>query len=48
LGTIDDVAATASFLASEDASFITGTEAIVDGGLLARQITIAPSRLLAT
>jgi NAD(P)-dependent dehydrogenase (short-subunit alcohol dehydrogenase family) len=31
-----DVAAVASFLASDDAAYITGTDILVDGGLLAR------------
>jgi NAD(P)-dependent dehydrogenase (short-subunit alcohol dehydrogenase family) len=34
LGDSDDIAKTVLFLASDDASFITGTEIIVDGGLL--------------
>lgn len=36
LGTPADVAAAISFLASDDAGFITGTSVLVDGGLLAR------------
>jgi glucose 1-dehydrogenase/3-oxoacyl-[acyl-carrier protein] reductase len=32
----DDIAAAASFLLSDDASFITGTQLVVDGGWLAR------------
>jgi 3alpha(or 20beta)-hydroxysteroid dehydrogenase len=35
LGTVDDVAELVVFLASEDASYITGSEFVVDGGLLA-------------
>lgn len=46
LGTVEDVAAAAVFLASDEAAFITGTEIVVDGGLLAQQITIAPERLI--
>ncbi len=34
LGTVDDVAALASFLASDDAAYITGSTYVVDGGLL--------------
>ena len=33
VGTADEVAGTAVFLASEDSSFITGSEIAVDGGL---------------
>ncbi len=36
LGTADDVAKAVLFLASDEASFITGTSLAVDGGLLAR------------
>lgn len=36
LGSPADVAAAIAFLASDDASFITGTSVLVDGGLLAR------------
>lgn len=36
LGTAEDIAHAALFLLSEKASFITGTELVVDGGLLAR------------
>ena len=32
LGTADDIAAAAVFLASDDASYVTGTELFVDGG----------------
>jgi NAD(P)-dependent dehydrogenase (short-subunit alcohol dehydrogenase family) len=36
LGTPDDIAAAAAFLASDDAAFITGTITPVDGGVLAK------------
>lgn len=36
MGTPEDVAAAIAFLASEDASFVTGTSVLVDGGLLAQ------------
>ena len=36
LGTPEDIARAVLFLASEEASFITGTSLVVDGGLLAR------------
>lgn len=35
LGTPTEVAAAALYLASDDASFVTGTELVIDGGLLA-------------
>jgi NAD(P)-dependent dehydrogenase (short-subunit alcohol dehydrogenase family) len=31
-GTVEEVAAAATFLASDEASFITGTDLLVDGG----------------
>ena len=34
MGTCDDVAALAAFLASDEASYITGSTYIVDGGLI--------------
>ena len=36
MGTPADVAATISFLASEDAAFVTGASLLVDGGLMAK------------
>jgi NAD(P)-dependent dehydrogenase (short-subunit alcohol dehydrogenase family) len=36
LGTAADIASAVLFLASEEASFITGTTLVVDGGMLAR------------
>jgi len=36
LGQPEDIAAAVSFLLSDDASFITGTQLVVDGGWLAR------------
>ena len=36
LGQPDDIAAAASFLLSDDASYITGTQLVVDGGWLTR------------
>ena len=36
MGTPADVAAAIAFLASDDASFVTGTSILVDGGLLAQ------------
>jgi meso-butanediol dehydrogenase / (S,S)-butanediol dehydrogenase / diacetyl reductase len=35
VGTVDDIAAAAAFLASDEASWVTGTVLVVDGGLLA-------------
>ena len=35
MGTVQEVAAAVAFLASEEASFITGTHLTVDGGLMA-------------
>ena len=36
MGTPEDIAAAVSFLSSDDASFITGTSILIDGGLMAR------------
>ena len=36
LGTVNDVAATIVFLASDDAKFMTGSSLVVDGGLTAQ------------
>ncbi len=38
LGTPEDIASAVLFLASEEASFITGTSLVVDGGLIARSM----------
>ena len=35
MGTVDEVAAAVAFLASNDASYITGSCLVVDGGLTA-------------
>jgi NAD(P)-dependent dehydrogenase (short-subunit alcohol dehydrogenase family) len=36
MGTVDEVVATVLFLASDDASYVTGSELVVDGGALAQ------------
>jgi len=36
LGLPEEVAATVAFLASDEASFMTGSELVVDGGYMAR------------
>jgi NAD(P)-dependent dehydrogenase (short-subunit alcohol dehydrogenase family) len=40
LGTPADIAAAAAYLASDDASFVTGHALVVDGGLTARQLNL--------
>jgi NAD(P)-dependent dehydrogenase (short-subunit alcohol dehydrogenase family) len=35
IGTADDIAAAAAFLLGPDATFITGTDLLVDGGVVA-------------
>lgn len=42
IGTVDDVTNAVLFLASEEASYITGTELIVDGGTLAGDLSMIP------
>jgi NAD(P)-dependent dehydrogenase (short-subunit alcohol dehydrogenase family) len=37
LGTPDDIAAAAAFLAGPDSSFITGNDVLVDGGVISAQ-----------
>ena len=37
-GTVDEIADAALFLASEESSYITGTELVIDGGVAARAI----------
>jgi NAD(P)-dependent dehydrogenase (short-subunit alcohol dehydrogenase family) len=41
VGSVDDIAAAAAFLTSSEASWITGTELVVDGGLLAGNAVMA-------
>jgi NAD(P)-dependent dehydrogenase (short-subunit alcohol dehydrogenase family) len=36
LGTVEDVAAAAVYLASEEASFVNAAELVIDGGFIAR------------
>ena len=36
MGTVDEVVAAVLFLASDDASYVTGSELVVDGGALAQ------------
>jgi 3alpha(or 20beta)-hydroxysteroid dehydrogenase len=39
IGRVDEVAALIAFLASDDATFVTGGQHVIDGGLLAGQMT---------
>jgi NAD(P)-dependent dehydrogenase (short-subunit alcohol dehydrogenase family) len=45
LGTPDDIAAAVEFLVSPAASFVTGTDVLVDGGVVAAMRTAAPAIL---
>jgi NAD(P)-dependent dehydrogenase (short-subunit alcohol dehydrogenase family) len=38
IGQVDEVAALIAFLASDDSTFITGGQHVIDGGLLAGQV----------
>lgn len=42
LGTVDDIAAAVSFLASEDATYINGQTIVVDGGIIRTAISNLP------
>lgn len=42
-GRVEDVAALVAFLASDESAYITGTELVIDGGLLA-SVPVAPPR----
>lgn len=43
LGTVDDIAAAFSYLASDDASYITGVNLVIDGGLTAHTYSVPES-----
>lgn len=43
LGTPDDIAAVAAFLLSRQADFVTGTDVLVDGGVIAAVRTLTPA-----
>ncbi len=42
LGTVDEVVTVVLFLASDDASYVTGSEIVVDGGALAQLVWLLP------
>jgi 3alpha(or 20beta)-hydroxysteroid dehydrogenase len=42
IGTVDDIAGAVLFLASDEATYITGAELIIDGGTLAGDISLLP------
>ena len=48
-GGVDEIAAAAAFLASDEASFVTGTDVLVDGGYLAfkGELTLAAPQMVA-
>ena len=43
LGAVEDMAAVLSYLASDDAAYVTGINLVVDGGLTAHAYTVPPT-----
>ena len=47
-GTVEDIASAVCYLASDEASYITGTELVIDGGMMGPISAALPTMLAAS